>query len=117
MDIDLELLDYLTAKGMPHIEAAVEGTGYLPRTVRGVAIFLLDRDGNVDLLTAKQQVTYDRFLKPLLFDVPCQGNSGPETCRGNGLIGQGLLEQAYRGNDFRCAACRGQCLRRACCSP
>ncbi len=44
----------------------VAGTGYLPRTVIGVGTFLLDNDGNRDLLTAKQQVTFERFLQPLL---------------------------------------------------
>lgn len=42
------------------------GTGYLARTVIGVGTFLLDHDGDLDLLTAKQRVTFDKFLQPLL---------------------------------------------------
>lgn len=106
MEIDLDLLTYLTGKGSRHIEAAVAGTGYLPKTVVGVGTYLLDIDGNVDLLTAKQKVTFDRFLKPLLFDVPCQGVSGPGTCRGNGVIEPELLLKCFRDDDFRCQRCR-----------
>ena len=105
-EIDLDLLRYLTGKGSHYIEAAVEGTGYLPKTVIGVGTYLLDIDGNVDLLTGKQTVTYERFLKPLLFDVSCQGIAGPETCRGNGLIEPELLPKCYRDGEFRCRLCR-----------
>ncbi len=106
MDIDLDLLVYLTGKGSPYIEEAVAGTGYLPKTVIGVGTHLLDIDGNVDLLTAKQKVTYEKFLHPLLFDVPCQGVSGADTCRGNGVIEAELLPKCYRDGEFRCRRCR-----------
>jgi hypothetical protein len=106
MEIDLELLDYLCHKGAPYIEAAVQGTGYLPRTVIGVGTFLLDRDGNVDLLTAKQLVTFDRFLRPLLLDVACRGTSARGSCRGEGVIEAELLANSYRDDDFRCRRCR-----------
>ena len=66
MDIDLDALSHLIRKRTDEIEKLVSGTGYLVRTVVGVGTFLLDHDGNVDLLTAKQQVTFERFLKPLL---------------------------------------------------
>ncbi|KIH77315.1 hypothetical protein SAMN05660860_02080 [Geoalkalibacter ferrihydriticus] len=66
MEIDLDLLKSLITKHTDEIEQIVAGTGYLPRTVIGVGTFLLDNDGDVDLLTAKQRVTFDKFLKPLL---------------------------------------------------
>ena len=66
MQIDLDQLDYLLKKRLDEIEELVAGTGYLVRTVVGVGTFLLDNEGNVDLLTAKQQVTFERFLLPLL---------------------------------------------------
>ena len=66
MDIDLEKLSTLLTKNAAEIEKCVAGSGYLPRTVIGVGTFLLDNEGNLDLLTAKQQVTFERFLKPLL---------------------------------------------------
>lgn len=66
MEIDLDLLNTLITKRTDEIEKIVAGTGYLPRTVIGVGTFLLDNDGDVDLLTAKQQVTFEKFLKPLL---------------------------------------------------
>ena len=66
MEIDLDLLHHLITKRIDVIEEIVAGTGYLPRTVVGVGTFLLDNDGDVDLLTAKQQVTFERFLRPLL---------------------------------------------------
>lgn len=66
MELDLDLLDDLINNRTEDLEKVVAGTGYLVRTVIGVGTFLLDHDGNLDLLTAKQQVTFDRFLKPLL---------------------------------------------------
>lgn len=66
MEINLTKLHHLITKRTDKIEKIVEGTGYLPRTVIGVGTFLLDNDGDVDLLTAKQQVTFEKFLKPLL---------------------------------------------------
>ena len=66
MDIDLDLLKHLITKRTEEIEQSVAGTGYLVRTVVGVGTFLLDNEGNLDLLTAKQHVTFKRFLKPLL---------------------------------------------------
>lgn len=106
MEIDLELLAYLCKKGAHHIEKAVAGAQHLPKTVIGVGIFLLDRDGNVDLLTGKQQVTYETFLKPLLFDVPCQGHAGPGSCRGSGLVDPEVLLKSYRDDEFLCLRCR-----------
>lgn len=66
MELDLDALHNLITRRTSEIEAIVEGTGYLPRTVIGVATFLLDYDGNLDLLTAKQKVTFDTFIEPLL---------------------------------------------------
>jgi hypothetical protein len=107
MELNLDLLAYLTHKGARHVEEAVEGTGYLPRTVIGVGTYLLDIEGDVDLLTAKQKVTFEKFLKPLLLDVPCQGVSGPGTCQGTGLIEPELLLKCFRDDEFRCGTCRG----------
>ena len=66
MDIDLVLLRNLLKKRTNEIEVMVAGTGYLVKTVVGVGTFLLDNQGDLDLLTAKQQVTFEKFLKPLL---------------------------------------------------
>ena len=66
MEIDLRQLKNLLAKRSDEIERSVAGTGYLPRTVIGVGTFLLDNEGDLDLLTANQRVTFDRFLAPLL---------------------------------------------------
>ena len=101
MEINLDLLEYLCHKGAHYIEAAVQGTGYLPRTVIGVGTFLLDHDGDVGLLTAKQQVTFDKFLRPLLFDVACQGAAGPDSCRGSGRIEADLRLKSYRDGEFK----------------
>ncbi len=108
MEPDLNLLEYLTSEGAHYIEESVRGTQYLPRTALGVATFLLDMEGNVDLLTAKQKVTYEKFLKPLLFDVPCQGFSGAKSCRGNGLVEADMLRRCYIEGQFRCRSCRGK---------
>jgi hypothetical protein len=66
MNVDLALLKNLISKRSDEIERSVAGTGYLARTVIGVGTFLLDNEGDVDLLSAKQRVTYERFLEPLL---------------------------------------------------
>lgn len=71
MDIDLDALHKLVNKRTDEIELIVAGTGYLPRTVIGVGTVLLDNRGDIDLLTAKQQVTFERFIKPLL-EAPLQ---------------------------------------------
>lgn len=106
MEIDLDLLAYLVGKGSRYIDAAVQGTQYLPRTVIGVGTNLLDTDGNVDLLAPKPRATFEKFLKPLLFSVPCQGLSGPESCEGSGMIEADLLLKSYRDEELRCRACR-----------
>ncbi len=66
LEIDLKQLQQLINKRTEQIEKIVAGTGYLPKTVIGVATFLLDNDGDLDLLTAKQRVTFDKFIRPLL---------------------------------------------------
>lgn len=66
MNIDLTLLDTLIHKRRGEIEQSVSGTGYLTKTVLGVATFLLDNEGNFDLLTARQKATFERFIQPLL---------------------------------------------------
>jgi len=66
MEIDMRKLRNLISKQRDDIVRVVVGTGYLPRTVIGVGTFLLDNEGNVDLLSAKQLVILDKFLKPLL---------------------------------------------------
>ena len=66
MEIDLKKLRILITKQKDEIERAVEGTGYLARTVIGVGTFLLDNEGDVELLSEKQLATFERFLKPLM---------------------------------------------------
>jgi hypothetical protein len=66
MELNLDVLSNLITKRTDEIAKSVAGTGYLARTVIGVGTFLLDNDGNINLLTAKQQVTFEKFLKPLL---------------------------------------------------
>ena len=66
MELDIDQLKNLLNKRIDEIEEIVAGTGYLPKTVIGVGTYLLDNEGDVDLLTAKQQVTFNRFIRPLL---------------------------------------------------
>ncbi len=66
MNVDLPLLKNLIHKRNDEIEKSVAGTGYLARTVIGVGTFLLDNEGDIDLLSAKQRVVFDKFLLPLL---------------------------------------------------
>ncbi|MDD2582328.1 MAG: hypothetical protein PHR66_10085 [Desulfuromonadaceae bacterium] len=66
MHVDLNLLRNLIHKRPDLIDKSVAGTGYLARTVIGVGTFLLDNEGDVDLLAAKQKVVFEKFLLPLL---------------------------------------------------
>ena len=66
MNVDLNLLKNLISKRSDEIEKIVVGTGYLARTVIGVGTFLLDNEGDLDLLSAKQKVIFEKFIQPLL---------------------------------------------------
>jgi hypothetical protein len=66
MKIELPPLRYLLSRRTAEIERSVTGTGYLAKTVIGVATFLLDNEGDIDLLTAKQKATFEKFIQPLL---------------------------------------------------
>ncbi len=66
MNVDLKLMKKVLSKRSDEIEESVAGTGYLAKTVIGVGTFLLDNEGDYELLTAKQKVVFDKFLKPLL---------------------------------------------------
>ena len=70
MKVDLALLNNLISKRSDEIEQSIAGTGYLARTVIGVGTFLLDNEGDTDLLTSKQLATFEKFLKPLLESRP-----------------------------------------------
>lgn len=69
MQVDLILLKNLIHKRSDEVEKSVAGTGYIARTVIGIGTFLLDNEGDFDLLTAKQKVIFEKFLLPLL-DLP-----------------------------------------------
>ena len=66
MHVDLALISNLIHKRADEIEKGVAGTGYLARTVIGVGTYLLDNEGDLDLLSAKQKLTFEKFLEPLL---------------------------------------------------
>jgi len=69
MNVDLAKLSKLIHKRADEIEKSVAGTGYLARTVIGVGTYLIDNEGDLDLLSTKQRLTFDRFIQPLL-DAP-----------------------------------------------
>ncbi len=66
MEPDLRQLRYLLKKRTAEIEKIVAGTGYLAKTVIGVGTFLLDNEGDIDLLSSRQRAVFDKFIKPLL---------------------------------------------------
>lgn len=70
MKINLILLRQLITRRTDEIQKSVTGTGYLAKTVIGVGTFLLDNEGNIDLLTANQKITFEKFIKPLLASRP-----------------------------------------------
>ena len=69
MHVDVNKLSTLIHKRSDEIDRCVAGTGYLARTVTGVCTYLIDNEGDLDLLSAKQKLTFDRFIRPLL-DTP-----------------------------------------------
>jgi hypothetical protein len=81
MNVDLDILKNLIRKRTDEIEKIVSGTGYLARTVIGVGTFLLDNEGNIDLLSAKQRVTFEKFLEPLLAPLPGSSRKDPARTR------------------------------------
>lgn len=66
MELDRKALQNLISKRRDEIEKSVEGSGYLARTVTGVGTFLLDNECDLELLSARQRSTFDRFILPLL---------------------------------------------------
>ncbi len=66
MHVDLDVMKNLISKRSDEIEKCVVGTGYLAKRVIGVGTFLLDNEGDIDLLSAKQKVIFEKFLLPLL---------------------------------------------------
>jgi hypothetical protein len=66
MNIDVTRMKNLLSKRGQEIEKSIAGTGYLAKTVFGVGTFLIDNEGDYDLLTARQKVIFDKFLMPLL---------------------------------------------------
>lgn len=66
MNVDMNKLKTLISRRSDEIEKIISGTGYLAKTVIGVGTFLLDNEGDIDLLSAKQKVVYETFILPLL---------------------------------------------------
>jgi hypothetical protein len=66
MKPDLHQLRNLLLNRRDEIEKSLTDTGYLLKTVVGVGTFLLDNEGDLDLLTSKQLATFEKFLQPLL---------------------------------------------------
>lgn len=66
MTVDRAKLKNLISKRSDLIEQSVTGTGYLARTVIGVGTFLLDNEGDVELLSVKQRAIFEKFIAPLL---------------------------------------------------
>ncbi len=69
MNVNLKHLKNLISKRSDEIERSVAGTGYIAKTVIGVGTFLLDNEGDIDLMTDKQKVIFEKFILPLL-DAP-----------------------------------------------
>ena len=66
MNVNLKQLKNLLSKRSDEIEKSVAGTGYIAKTVIGVGTFLLDNEGDLDLMTDKQKVIFEKFILPLL---------------------------------------------------
>lgn len=71
-----------------------------------MAEFLVGNDGDVSLLSSKQQYHYDNAIEPLVQNVPCDGVFADETCSGDGVIDDELLLGCYLEDNLLCQYCR-----------
>jgi hypothetical protein len=104
--MNLELLGYLLNDGVHHIEELVNITKYDLTPATGVGAILLANEGDIEKLSPKQKFYYEKFIKPLIENVPCEGIYGPGTCTGTDFVDDESLLISYQEENFLCQHCR-----------
>lgn len=93
------------------IEIAEENSISNTDATIGVAQFLVANPENFSEMSEKQKFHYEKAIKSLIHNVPCDGmigdhEDGSSSCMGNGLIDEDSLLGAYLEEDMRCQHCR-----------
>ncbi|MFJ5538987.1 hypothetical protein [Vreelandella titanicae] len=104
--MNLEVLQHIVRNEPERIEALANESGLDASASIGVAEFLAGNDGDVSLLSSKQQYHYDNAIEPLAQNVPCDGVFADDTCTGDGVIDDELLLGCYLEDNFLCQHCR-----------
>ena len=104
--MDLEVLKYIVDNNSEYIEQRVDETKYDPATAVNIGKLILEKDGDIGILSDKQKFYFQKFIEPLIENVPCEGIYGKETCTGNGIIDKESLMFSYSEDNFLCQHCR-----------
>ncbi|EGQ8490968.1 hypothetical protein GTP20_23820 [Vibrio alginolyticus] len=114
--MSLEVLGFIFDNCPEKIEELAEGS-----KVKNVDVSLrlagLLGHGDITLeeLTEAQVYHYEKSMRPLIENVPCDGVLGiienddgeyVDTCNGNGYIDEESLLISYQEDDFKCQICR-----------
>jgi hypothetical protein len=109
----VDALEFLLANDTSRLESAAERAGQDYAATVGIARKLIGEQGSTSGLSAAQAHVYQRAIRPLLVDVPCEGPLGyvageqnQSTCAAGGTIDSESLRTAYEMNDFVCQTCR-----------
>lgn len=104
--MNLEVLKHIVRNEPERIESLANDNDLDPSASVGVAEFLVGNNGDVSLLSPKQQYHYDNVIEPLTENVPCDGVFGDGTCTGNGVVDDESLLGCYLEDNFLCQLCR-----------
>lgn len=105
----VDVLDYIVKNEPNHIEDLAAGSGHDPSAAVGVAKLLIGNGGNETALSGRQRFYWEKHLKPLLYEVPCEGGMNDpdsDTCSGNGYVDDESLLLSYQEGEFVCQLCR-----------
>lgn len=104
--MNVSVLTYIIENLPEEIERNAQRASYDYSIALGVAKFIIHNDGNISILSDKQKFYYEKFIKPLLEDVQCEGVFGENTCTGNRLVDDESLLISYMDGEFLCQFCR-----------
>ena len=105
--MNIAVLKYLTDNDPSFVTDATDLGGHDAKAALGVAAFLLAHNGEIERLSPNQRFYWDKYIKPFLQDVPCEGVLGDSgACSGNGRIDNESLLLSYQDHKFLCQLCR-----------
>jgi hypothetical protein len=104
--LELEVLKHIVSNNPQYIEELAEQNKLDESASVGIARAIIGYDGDISKLKPNQNHHYEKCIKPLLEDVPCDGVFGPDTCTGTGYVDDDSLLISYMSGDFMCQHCR-----------